>query len=288
MPYRPIKKLFTEELNEVKLLEKGAPVKNYTYYVKSTNDYVVPTYINYVGKDAPTIIYHNGGPHSELNVNDLEFFAKMAACNVVSFAFRGTILEESVINAAGMSKATYEQCYNEVDFDYGGSHMDDLRQVLSFIKGNEDFRIDDQKIWLIGSSFGGYSTLMAALDKDISESIKGFIAQSGFYRIPTEYEMNLKSNLDEAQKDLRQKPIDYTSAIDKSKPFFIIHGGEGDVTTLVNLEDALELNEKLSIAGIEGSIIDIVDSGHGDLDIIPPIICKGLLGDAFNSDFGIE
>ncbi|MCP4922702.1 MAG: prolyl oligopeptidase family serine peptidase [bacterium] len=229
----------------------------YEEFFVESGDFFIPTRVILQNDTTvPTIFWCHGGPHGRIEKSFLETIATITGCHVVGFDYRGSnispidykSLDPIIIKAQGPDSLFY----TSIDKDYGGGCMDDFKAVVSYVSDFYSDDIDTSKYSVGGGSFGGYMAALAITDPSFSKYF-GFAALlSGFYDLGDYKEYNCPGNPKVIEIDRRRSPVKYTQNI--TQPFMIVHGGEDDQTSLVNLtltkdfaQNALE-NEKEVLA----------------------------------------
>ncbi len=181
-------------------------------------------------RDRPTIFWCHGGPHDPTDEDFLKSLSKLTQSNVIGFDFQGSI----VTGYNTVAKDPQAGFYTSVDNDYGGGHMEDLKSVVAYATDN--FSLNREKYVVAGHSFGGYMAALAVTDPVFSLTFKLGVLCSGFYDLGDYKTYNCPGNEENEEIKRRRSPLSYTHNI--LQPIILVHGGENDKTTLVNLENA--------------------------------------------------
>src|SRR5271170_3542131 len=153
-----------------------------------------------------------------------------------------------------------------------GTAENDVRRAVAFVKQHaSEYRVNPNKIALIGESAGGQLACMAALRPDPEGAVQGVVA---FYTpsdlarlvrtsniIPDNVRDAVKGTLvdDALMAGLTEfSPINYVSAT--SPPFLLIHGTDDNVVPFAQSE---RFCDKLRTAGVDCELYPVQGGGHG-------------------------
>jgi acetyl esterase/lipase len=153
-----------------------------------------------------------------------------------------------------------------------GTAENDVRRAVVFVKRHaSEYRVNPNKVALIGESAGGQLACMAALRPDPEGAVQGVVA---FYTpsdlaslvrtsnmIPDNVRDAVKGTLidDALMAGLTEfSPINYVSAT--SPPFLLIHGTDDTVVPLAQSE---RFCDKLRAAGVGCELLRVEGGGHG-------------------------
>ena len=153
-----------------------------------------------------------------------------------------------------------------------GSAVGDVRDAISFVKSNAaEYRIDPERIGLIGESAGGQLAAMAALDPRDGTRVKAVVAMY----TPTDL-VTLARESDlvppQIRKYLQGSPFEalilgrlaQLSPVDNIKPdappFLLIHG---TADRLVPFSQSTVMCERLKAAGVGCELFPVDGAGHG-------------------------
>lgn len=214
-------------------------------------------------QERPTLFLCHGGPNGSIegdegDFGDLSSVAENLGCNIVAFDYRGSSIDAGVYKTVAQRYYTDEalrsRFFSSVHADYGIGPLEDLRVVLEYVKNNYRDKIDFGRLFIGGYSYGGYMTVLAALDLELQKEFRGMISISAFYNLGEYEDINcpiLSGDDPEivGRKAIARKPLNHAANI--VKPFLLIHGGIEDRTTLVNREDAEKFLDNIRRAGKE-------------------------------------
>jgi alpha-L-fucosidase 2 len=153
-----------------------------------------------------------------------------------------------------------------------GTAENDVRRAVAFVKEHgSEYRVNANKIVLIGESAGGQLASMAALRPDPGGAVQGVVA---FYTPSDLASLARTSNLipdkvrdavkgspfdDLLMAGLKEfSPINYVSAT--SPPFLLIHGTDDAIVPFAQSE---RFCDKLRTAGVGCELYRIEGGGHG-------------------------
>jgi acetyl esterase len=153
-----------------------------------------------------------------------------------------------------------------------GTAENDVRRAVAFVKEHaSDYRVNPNKIALIGESAGGQLAAMAALRPDPEGAVQGVVA---FYTpsdlaslartsslIPDNVRDAVKGTAfdDILMAGLKQfSPINYVSAT--SPPFLLIHGTDDNIVPFAQSE---RFCAKLRATGVGCELYPVQGGGHG-------------------------
>lgn len=153
-----------------------------------------------------------------------------------------------------------------------GAAENDVRQAVAFVKEHAaEYRVNPNKIALIGESAGGQLASMAALRPDPGGAVAGVVA---FYTpsdlanlartsslIPDNVRDAVKGTLFDSllMADLAEfSPVNAITAA--APPFLLIHGTDDNVVPLAQSE---RFCEKLHGAGVGCELVRVEGGGHG-------------------------
>jgi len=148
----------------------------------------------------------------------------------------------------------------------------DIKQAIAFVRAHaKEYRIDPNKIVLIGESAGGQLVAMAALRPDPGEGVQGVVA---FYS-PTDLATLVRTSswIPESMRGAirgtiwdsllmaeltRYSPITWTSST--APPFLMIHGTDDNLIPFAQSE---RFCDKLNEAGGRCELYPVKIAGHG-------------------------
>lgn len=153
-----------------------------------------------------------------------------------------------------------------------GTAENDVRQAIAYVKEHAaEYRVNANKIVLIGESSGGQLASMAALRPDEDNSVQGVI---GFYMptdlaaltqtsgmIPEGVREAVKGTLFDGllMAGLKEfSPINFVTS--KSPPFLLIHGTDDDIVPIAQSE---RFCEKLRASNVACELYPVKGGGHG-------------------------
>jgi len=153
-----------------------------------------------------------------------------------------------------------------------GTAESDVRRAIAFVKEHAaEYRVNANKIVLMGESAGGQLAAMAALRPDEDGAVQGVV---GFYTptdlaaltqtsgmIPDGVKEAVKGTLFDGllMAGLTEfSPINYVSA--KSPPFLMIHGTDDDIVPLAQSE---RFCEKLRASNVPCELYPVKGGAHG-------------------------
>jgi len=153
-----------------------------------------------------------------------------------------------------------------------GTAENDVRRAVAFVKEHaSEYRVNPNKIVLIGESAGGQLASMAALRPDPEGAVQGVVAFYTPSDLPSLVRTSniIPDNVREAVKgtlfdDLLMagltefSPINYVSAA--SPPFLLIHGTDDNIVPLAQSE---RFCDKLRAAGAGCDLYPVQGGGHG-------------------------
>ncbi len=214
----------------------------------SRTGFKIPGRIMFYGEDSqekPTFFVCHGGPCGSVrefgDISSQEEQARFLGVNVVIFDYRGSVMHADVYAVVAQEYYRHDDLkarfLASVNNDYGIGPMEDLRSVLHYVKATYSAKINPEKFFVGGHSYGGYMAILAALDLNLQREFCGMIATSSFYTLGDHGDANcpiFEADTPEirARKEIARNPLGYTENI--NKPLLVIHGGEADQTTLVN------------------------------------------------------
>lgn len=153
-----------------------------------------------------------------------------------------------------------------------GAAESDIRRAVAFVKEHAtEYRVNPNKIALIGESAGGQLAAMAALKPDEEGAVQGVVA---FYT-PTDLAdlMRTSSYIPDGVRDAvkgtvvesllmagltQLSPSNWVSAA--SPPFLLIHGTDDDIVPIAQSE---RFCEKLRAASVGCELYPVKGGGHG-------------------------
>jgi acetyl esterase/lipase len=153
-----------------------------------------------------------------------------------------------------------------------GTAENDVRRAVAFVKEHASvYRVNPNKIALIGESAGGQLASMAALRPDPNGAVQGVVAfytPSDLASLVSTSSM-IPDNVRDVVKGSRFddvlmagltafSPINYVSAT--SPPFLLIHGTDDDVVPFAQSE---RFCDKLRTAGVACELYPVKGGGHG-------------------------
>jgi len=153
-----------------------------------------------------------------------------------------------------------------------GTAENDVRRAVAFVKEHSsEYRVNPNKIVLIGESAGGQLASMAALRPDPDGAVQGVVAfytpsdLANLVRTSSMIPDNVREAVKGTQFDdllmagLNEfSPINYVSA--KSPPFLLIHGTDDNVVPFAQSE---RFCDKLRMAGVACELHPVAGGGHG-------------------------
>ncbi|MEI6481110.1 MAG: alpha/beta hydrolase [Candidatus Saccharibacteria bacterium] len=155
------------------------------------------------------------------------------------------------------------------------AQIQDVKCAIRFMRSNANtYKVNPGKIGLLGESAGGHLSALAGVSQNVSDfesSEYAGVSDSVSVIVDLFGPANLVSFTQGSPLLLTALPsflgsyspiaASPTSYIDASDPpFLLIHG---DSDTLVPLAQSQELLAKLQSAGVESSLITVVNAGHG-------------------------
>jgi acetyl esterase len=153
-----------------------------------------------------------------------------------------------------------------------GAAESDVRRAVAFVRQQaSEYRVNPNRIVLMGESAGGQLAAMAALRPDEDGAVQGVVA---FYApsdlenlartspmIPDSVRDAVKGTLfdDLLMAGLKEfSPVNYVSA--SSPPFLLIHGTDDDVVPIAQSE---RFCNKLRASGVTCDLYPVIGGAHG-------------------------
>lgn len=231
--------LFNEELNKYKL----SKTKNIT--AKARDDYKLPCYINfppnYNGEDdLPLVVIPHGGPWSRDHWGFDQFSQY--------FATRGyATLRVNFRGSTGFGKSHVLAGISSID----EIMINDIADATQFVLDN--YKIDPNKVFIFGHSYGGYATYMALLKypnlynsgvavsapTDIKEWMKKQKSEKNYFSIEF---WNTVLGTNNSKYYSKISPINYTAEF--TKPILIFHGKRDRTVSISKAEEMAERLKK--------------------------------------------
>ena len=155
------------------------------------------------------------------------------------------------------------------------AQIQDVKCAIRFMRANANtYKVNSGKIGLLGESAGGHLSALAGVSQNVSDfesseyagvsdSVSAIVDLFGPANLVsfTQGSPLLLTALPSflgSYSPIAASPTSYIDASDP--PFLLIHG---DSDTLVPLAQSQELLAKLQSAGVESSLITVVNAGHG-------------------------
>ena len=212
------------------------------------------------GPFAAVILVHGGGWIVGDKTNDVQpLFAPLSDAGFAWFSISYRLAGDVVRNPLGTALKL-------------GSAENDVRRAVVFVKQHAtEYRVNPNKIALIGLSAGGQLGAMAALQPGPDGAVQGMVA---FYT-PTDLaslartSSMIPENIREAVEGtvfddilmagLKEfSPIQHVTA--NSPPFLLIHGSDDNLVPFAQSE---RFREKLVAVGVPCELIRVEGGGHG-------------------------
>jgi dipeptidyl aminopeptidase/acylaminoacyl peptidase len=193
-----------------------------------------------IKKNNVALIIPHGGPMSR-NYGGFDWFSQF-------FASRGyTILEPNFRGSSGYGFKFEMQSVKK----WGGKMQDDLEDAAKWLA--ENYSINNEKICILGASYGGYAALMAAVRQQQTFRCAGSLAGVSDLEYVVRKARNF-TNYDVVKKQIgddfdlleKQSPLNYANKI--TIPVLLVHGNKDrvvDVTHSRKMYKALKNNDKV-------------------------------------------
>ncbi|WP_115863920.1 S9 family peptidase [Halorussus litoreus] len=215
-------------------------------------------------RPSPAIVRVHGGPHSQSRT-EFDAFTQF----LVNRGY--TVLEPNYRGSLGRGR----EFKNRVHGDWGGKEQDDVAAGATWLRERD--WIDDDRIAVLGGSYGGYSVYMQ-LTTNPGHWTTG-VARVGITDLPALYEEmmpHFKSTLEEQLGDPEENadlwrdrsPITHVDRM--TEPILMLHGVNDPrcpISQARGFRDALE--DRGWTEGEDGDFeyVEFGDEGHGSTDI---------------------
>lgn len=236
------------------LVDKSLPKKTKIEYQArdglKIEGYVTLPYSDVEPMNAALIIPH-GGPMVR-NYSGFDWFSQF-------FASRGyTVLEP---NFRGSSGYGYEFEMASIK-QWGGAMQGDLADAARWLTKN--YKIDKQRVCILGASYGGYAAMMAAVkQQDVFRCAASFAGVSDLEYIVrkakgfTNYDVVKKQIGDDSDMLELNSPVNFAKEI--NIPLLLIHG---DKDRVVDVYHSREMFEELEDLGKQVEYIELENGNH--------------------------
>ncbi len=212
------------------------------------------------GPFAAAILVHGGAWVAGDRINNVQpLFQPLSDAGVAWFSISYRLAGDVVRNPIGAALQL-------------GTAENDVRRAVAFVKEHaSEYRVNPNKIVLIGESAGGQLASMAALRPDPEGAVQGVVA---FYTPSDLASLARTSNLipDNVREAVKGtlfddlliagltefSPINHVSAA--SPPFLLIHGTDDNIVPLAQSE---RFCDKLRAAGAGCDLYPVQGGGHG-------------------------
>lgn len=153
-----------------------------------------------------------------------------------------------------------------------GAAVSDVEAAVRFVKSHaEEYRIDPERIFLVGESAGGHLAAMAALGTSPGTGVRGVVALyaptdlAGLAKTSTLIPEGIRKQLNGTPWErlllarlTQLSPIGLVRA--GVPPFLLIHG---DDDLLVPIAQSVEMCRKMTSVGAKCSLVTVPNVGHG-------------------------
>lgn len=202
-----------------------------------------------IKQNNPAIIIPHGGPMAR-DYSGFDWFTEF-------FASRGYVVLQP--NFRGSSGYGFEFALQSIG-DWGGAMQDDLADAAHWLTSN--YTVDKKSVCIIGSSYGGYAAMMAAVkQQDIFKCAASFAGVSDLNLLLTKarkfsnYDIVKKQISANAAKRKARSPITHAKSIDI--PLMLIHGDE-------DLVVHVDQSRKMYKAMQNNKYIEYIELEHGN------------------------
>lgn len=204
-----------------------------------------------IKKNNPAIIVPHGGPMAR-DYGGFDWFTEF-------FASRGYVVLQP--NFRGSSGYGFEFALQSIG-DWGGAMQDDLGDAANWLTSN--YTVDKQSVCIVGSSYGGYAAMMAAVkQQDIFKCAASFAGISDLNLLLTKarkftnYDIVKKQIGADSVKRKNRSPINHAQAI--NIPTMLIHG---DNDLVVHVDQSRKMFKAMKKHNKQVEYIELQDGNH--------------------------
>lgn len=204
-----------------------------------------------IKENNPAIIVPHGGPMAR-DYGGFDWFTEF-------FANRGYVVLQP--NFRGSSGYGFEFALQSIG-DWGGAMQDDLGDAANWLTAN--YTVDKKSVCIVGSSYGGYAAMMAAVkQQDIFKCAASFAGVSDLNLLLTKarkftnYDIVKKQIGGDSAKRKNRSPITHAKAI--NIPTMLIHG---DNDLVVHVDHSRKMFKAMQKHNKQVEYIELQDGNH--------------------------